>query len=98
VDDIAICRTQEEHVVLQALQENGFVIHGKKCGFRRLECYKSLPFSRGHNPGLPMPLHRQRAEGVSRDSQLRYEFLSGIARTLQPLTDGLFCDSRKEAE
>ncbi len=106
VDDIVICsRNHEEHVihvrqVLQALQDNGLVIHAEKCvwGVQELEYL-------GHKISvagvLPLPSHVAAIQDFSRPTIIKElqaflgmvnfyrRFLPSIARMLRPLTDAL---------
>jgi hypothetical protein len=113
VDDVVICsRNHEEHVVhvrqvLQALQDNGLVIHAEKCvwGVQELEYL-------GHKISaigvLPLPSHVATIQEFPRPTIIELQaflgivnflrrFLPSIACTLRPLTDGLRC-GRKGAD
>jgi hypothetical protein len=106
VEDIVICsKNHEEHMVhvrqvLQALQDNGLVIHAEKCvwGVQELE-------DLGHKISavgvLPLSLHVATIQDFPRPTIIKElqdflgmvnfyrRFLPSIARTLRPLTDGL---------
>jgi hypothetical protein len=106
VDDIVICsRNHEEHVihvrqVLQALQDNGLVIHAEKCvwGVQELEYLGHKISAAGV---LPLPSHVAAIQDFPRPSIIKElqaflgmvnfyrRFLPSIARTLRPLTDAL---------
>ncbi len=106
VDDIVICsRNHEEHVihaqqVLQALQDNGLVIHAEKCvwGVQELEYLGHKISAEG---GLPLPSHVAAIQDFPCPTIIKElqaflgmvnsyrRFLPSIARTLRPLTDAL---------
>jgi hypothetical protein len=106
VDDIVICsRNHEEHVihvreVLQALQDNGLVIHAEKCvwGIQEL---KYLGHKISAAGVLPLPSHVAAIQEFPRPSIIKElqaflgmvnfyrRFLPSIVRTLRPLTDAL---------
>jgi hypothetical protein len=106
VDVIVICsRNHEEHVihvrqVLQALQDNGLVIHGEKCvwGVQELEYLGHKISAAGV---LPLPSHVAAIQDFPRPSIIKElqaflgmvnfyrRCLPSIARTLRPLTDAL---------
>ncbi len=106
VDDIVICsRNHEEHVihvpqVLQALQDNGLVIHAEKCvwGVQELEYLGHKISAAGV---LPLPSHVAAIQDFPRPIIIKElqaflgmvnfyrRFLPSIARMLRPLTDAL---------
>jgi hypothetical protein len=106
VDDIVICnRNHEEHVihvrqVLQALQDNGLVIHAEKCvwGIQELEYLGHKMSAAGV---LPLPSYVAPIQDFSRPTIIKElqtflgmvsfyrRFLPSIACTLRPLTDAL---------
>jgi hypothetical protein len=106
VEDIVICsRNHEEHVVhvqqvLQALQDNGLVIHAEKCvwGVQELEYLGHKISAAGV---LPLPSHVATIQDFPRPTIIKElqaflgmvnfyrRFLPSIVRTLRPLTDGL---------
>jgi hypothetical protein len=106
VDDIVICsRNHEEHViqvqqVLQALQDNGLVIHAERCvwGVQELEYLGHKVSAAGV---LPLPSHVAAIQDFPRPTIIKElqaflgmvnfnrQFLPSIACTLQPLTDAL---------
>jgi cleavage and polyadenylation specificity factor subunit 1 len=106
VEDTVICsRNQEEHVVhvrqvLQALQDNGLVIHAEKCmwGVQELGYLGHKILAVGV---LPLPSHVGTIQDFPRPTIIKElqaflgmvnfyrRFLPSIARKLRPLTDGL---------
>ncbi len=86
-----------EWEVLQALKNNGLMIHPEKCvwgsrswnilatRFRQLAAV--TPFPRGSHPGVSPPHQHQVATDILRDGHFYRRFRPSIPPMLWPLTD-----------